>query len=72
MLLSNDNDIYYVVSYEGQCTIKKISSTDDSEHHNVLDIKSNNCLAFANEGNFFYFIDDFKNVMKIQKQKDSD
>ena len=38
MLLSSYGSIYYVTSYEGQCTIKEIDPENDIEHHSALEI----------------------------------
>jgi hypothetical protein len=40
MILSSFGSIFYVVSFEGQCTIKEIDPNDDSEKHVCFEIKA--------------------------------
>ena len=60
MLLTSAGIIYYVLSYDGQCTVKAINQRSDAEHATVFEIKSEKCLGFTKDSNFFYFIDDQK------------
>ena len=70
MILSESGNIYYLVSDDGNCTIKEIKTRNDSEHETIFHIKSNICYAFTTFDNFFYFIDHKKNILKLSFQKD--
>ena len=70
MVLSKQGRIYYVVSYDGQCTVKEIDPNNDSVHTNVFAIKSKKCFGFVHEDSkrgFFYFIDEFRSVNKLKR-----
>ncbi len=57
-MTQSDNRIYYVVSYDGQCTIKEIDTIEDKDHKIVFEIKSEKCNGLYINENSFYFIDD--------------
>jgi len=46
---------------------------EKSEHLTIFEIKTEYCLGFraGRDGKTFYFMDDFKNVIKLERMKDS-
>lgn len=64
--------IYYVVSYDGLCSIREIRiKGNDNVHVNVFEIKSRTCKGFTNKGSIFYFIDEYNTIIKLQRNKSS-
>ena len=61
--------MYYITAYEGQCKIKEINPKDDSKHLTVFESKSMYCTLFKKVDEFFYLMDDQKNIYKLEMQK---
>jgi hypothetical protein len=66
--------IYYILYSDGQCIIKEIRPTksDLQDHLKIFEMKSDRCLGFAvsGDGSQFYFIDDFKNIIVLERVKE--
>jgi len=70
MILDDKGVIYYLTKYEGQVTINEINPKSDKIHDNICEIKSDACLGFSYDNGCFYFMDDFKTVIKLERIND--
>lgn len=73
--MDNHNHIYYVQEFDGQLIFKEIHPDHDEEKNHIViyEIKSEKILGFQidQDGDTFYFIDQFKVVNKLQRIRDS-
>ena len=58
MIQDEKGVIYYITTYEGQCTIMEINPKNDEIHENIFEIKSDECNGFSYHNGYFYFMDD--------------
>ena len=70
--ISERGDIYYVTSFDGQCTIWEINTQlTDNVPQKIFEQRTNRCLGFYVYKKNFYLIDEKKVVNKLEQNMDT-
>jgi len=70
MIQDEKGVVYYLTRDEGLITVYEINPKNDATPENIFEIKSNFCLGFSYHKGYFYFMDDNKEITRLERIND--